>query len=299
MPDFRTGAESAEASAEAARFAGAVDFLRLKDRETAFLRFVTEKDSLIDITMHPATPTKKNPPAGFKGTWPPKMSAVCQNDSAFRLPGPEGPRTGEYEPGMGHCYIHEHMAGLKNDWGQPLSRPVAMVWGLAVLREEVIGSDGRPSGFTDKTEEWTDKDGKKHALPAIRFVQQRWGNFYSAVAAAAYISGTICDRDFKVTRSGNDYTISAVAQTPDHAPGSPSWARYDQAMELRGISLGARVAEQASPEYYARFFIPDAEGGAEEAPDAAPPTDAEQAEIEAQVAALRERLGSRAPVTSS
>jgi hypothetical protein len=259
MPEFRRGAEEAEAAHEAAKGAGRAQFITIADKETVIFRLLTEIDQWIDCEVHMGVPTKKAP-EGFKGQWPQAMSAVCQNDVMFRTMkdgDSPGRPTGAYEPGYGDCYIHEHMADVMGKFGRPVSKTSPTVWALCVVREAVRNPETKKiTGFQDKMEEWTDDKGVKHRIPVVRILSQRFGNFFGAIKQSAYIEERVCHRDFYAKRDGNDYEITGLTPTPDHEPGTPSWKLYDQTLELTGFSLEKTIIEQSSPEYYARFFDP-------------------------------------------
>jgi hypothetical protein len=298
MPDFRKGAAEAEAAAAASSFAGRVDYLSLKDGDRVFYRMLTDIGDWITMDVHIAVPTKAAP-KDYKGRWPKAMSFVCANDVTFRLRNPDG-SLGDYEPGYGHCYVHEHMAGEKDQYGKSRSATSSQVYALCVLREPVMNS-GRISGFRDKTEDWKDKDDKTHKVPAIRLITQKWSNFFGPMNNAAYVSGTVCDRDFMVERKANDYDVTAMGNaTEDHQPGTASWTLYEETLKLRNISLEDIVVEQSSPERYGRFLDPavevkdrskkDGKDGGEEEAAPSPQAEAEQAVTEDAIEALRADL---------
>jgi hypothetical protein len=265
MPQFRKGAESAEESHEAAKSGGRAQYLSITEnaKQPTFIRLLSGLDEWIDCEVHMGVPTKAAP-KDYSGNWPQNMSAVCQNDAMFRemlsTDRPNRP-TGDYEPGYGHCYIHEHMAEVMGKFGRPVSKTSPTVWALCIIREPVrgpsdSGRSGKIIGFQDKMEDWADDSGTKHNIPAIRIVSQRYGNFFGAIKQSAYIDEEVRHRDFMIERDGNDYEITPLTPTPDHAPGTASWKLYTDALALTGISLEETIVRQSSPEYYARFFDP-------------------------------------------
>ena len=263
MPDFskNKGAEVAEAAAKGGR--EGVEYFSVKEGDTRFVRPLTDKDELITVQVHMGVPTKKNDKAT---NWPKMMSAVCQNDQAFiagyrnaagePCAADDQGATAVYEDGYGHCYIHENMAEVQGKFGGSIAKTRPQVWGLFALREPVM--DGtKVKGFRDVMEKFTDADGVVHSIPKIVVVSQSWSNFWGAFASSAFMSGTICDMDFSVSRTGQaDYTIAPGRATPDHAPGTESWSAYTRALELRGLSVEKVVTDQSSPKYYGRFFDP-------------------------------------------
>lgn len=254
MPTLTRGAQEAEQIAKAATsFSGRVEYVRLKDQEEAFLRMLTDREEWATLDVHMGVPTKEAP-KGFKGSWPEKMSAVCQNDKTFRLRNPDG-SLGDYEPGYGHCYIHENMGHVMGQFKKPVSQASPVIFALCVLREPVRDGD-KLIGFRDKTEEWEDKDNKKHTVPAIRTISQKWSNFFGPMNATAVMTGTVCGSDYYIKRDGNDYNIVPLPEVPGHKPGTDSWKVYEESMKLRNISFEDLILNQASPEYYGRFFDP-------------------------------------------
>ena len=270
MPQYSKGMESAEAAAKSA--GGRADWFSLKSGDKCYVRPLTDRDDIIVIDVHMGVPTKPAPKGAKSEKWPAQMSAVCQNASAFRvhLDGVpvEPPR---YEEGYGHCYIHEHMQDVLGKFKKSVAIPTSQAWGLFVMREPIMDG-GRLKGFRDITEEYKDKEGTTHRIPKIVIASQSYTNFWAAFKAAAYMTGTMCDRDFSVERVDNDYVISAGRETPDLHPGTEGWKAYTDALELKDLSVENVIADQSSPEYYGRFFDPswkEDEAEAEEAAQAA------------------------------
>lgn len=258
MPTFAKGAETAEAQAKAASGTRA-DFLSIKPgAQPVVLRPLSDLDEIITIDVHMGVPTKKAPKNVKEDKWPGQMSAVCQNAVAFQLTDGDGSPTGEYEEGYGHCYIHEHMQDVLGKFKTSVAVPRVQSWGLFVLREAVRDSgSNKITGFRDVLEDFKDKEGKAHKIPKIVIASQSWSNFWAQFAAAAYMTDTICDRDFAVAREDNDYTIQPLpAKGPELRPGIPAWQVYLDALALKGLSVEQVITDQSSAEYYGRFFDP-------------------------------------------
>lgn len=270
MPILSTGLDEAEQISEALKKGSAfyrIANLVMKDGDApVILRFYTPHNKVVSFDTHQFIPTKAKP-AGWPGDkYPQSMWAICQNDKAFRLRDSAGNLTDDFDPGYGDCHIHKIMAGEKDKkYGTPLSRPAAQVYGLAVEREAIFDEKtGQPVGFRDKTTEYKDKDGKVWQIPKFVLVSQKYSNFWHPIKATAYLPPhTILDKDFMVTRKGNDYTVTVAMQTPDHQPGTESWKRYDEALALTGFNMEDYLLDHASPDHYKRFFIEgqDPEGG--------------------------------------
>lgn len=304
MPSFSRGDEAAEARASSGGFAGRLRYLSQdvqtgKDNPT-FFRVISEREDLITADIHMGIPTKEKPD-GYTGTWPAKMSAVCPNDKAFAVKDEKEKVIGWEQPDThyGHCYIHEHMGDQLDQFNRPLSRASAVTHGLVVLRDPVRNDKGAVIGFKDKIEEYEDRDGNKHNVPAIRLAAQKWTNFWGPIKAANYISGTFCGRDYMMTKVGTEVTVTPLDPTPEHNPETPSWKDYTDAMDLMRVDVIATLAEQASEEHFARFFDPTkkaperSSGKDKGAPDgSAPPAEADEdpPELQAQIEALRNRV---------
>jgi hypothetical protein len=297
MPNFSRGAAQAEAAAKAAS-SGRADFLSIKQGERVILRPVSDLDDIIPIDIHMGVPTKKAPKGIKEDKWPSQMSAVCRNGDAFKVRNPDGTLADEYESDdqghpYGDCYIHEHMGEVMGKYKQPVSKTKSQTWGLFAVREEVRDSGSKKLvGFRDVTEDWKDEAGKVHKIPKIVIASQSWSNFWAPFNSAGAMTDTICDRDFAVERVENDYIISAGRETPDHHPGTDSWQRYLDAMELKGVSIEAVLLDQSSWKYYGRFFDPNYKDEEEDGDDAGAGEAAEATVSDEEAAALRAKMAS-------
>lgn len=264
-PAFTKGGEAAEEAAKAASGGGfrKTHYLNIDDGEQVFLRYITDSPDWISVKQHNGALTK-NKPAGIEGNWPKQMNAVCRYDPAF---------AGMYSD----CYICD--AKVENGWGK-VSKPQVRVWALAVLREEVIGTQemadageiepdkvGRRIGLRDATREVEIKDGDDNVKtviePALIVVNQPVGNYFGALQSAYNVYGSISDRDFSVQRKGegkdSEYYHHPLDVTPNLKPGTERWARYPAAVEEQGLALEELVAYRASDEYYGDLFDPSKE----------------------------------------
>lgn len=269
MPTITKGAKAAEEISDQIRASKGSfwrpNFLYLKSG-TYIIRPLTDIDNLIIADLHQFIPTKPKPD-GYAGKWLETMWAVCQLDLMFRLRDERGNPTDAFEEGYGNCYIHNTYAGKPGKYKKDQSVPDNQTLALVVEREPVRDPSGDVIAFRDKTEEWKDKDGKIHRIPAFRVVSQKWSNYWAAYAAAAYMAPrTILDKDFIVSRKEgeNDYIITAAPPTPEHKPGTDSWKVYEEALELvGGFDLAEYLLAHATPDHYARWFDPEKtpEGG--------------------------------------
>lgn len=119
-------------------------------------------------------------------------------------------------------------------------------FGLAILREEyMVERDGRAVPvMRDLIEKrsWETSDGEKKESegPVIGVIGQGYKNFWSALAGYFNRYGTICDRDYEITRKGNgtDTTYSiirldAAEDIPDVVDGKTAMAHYKPEKTLK------------------------------------------------------------------
>lgn len=267
-PKFGRGGQAAEAADEAVRKASGkkfhkVPFLAIDDGSYQVLRYITDSPDWLWVKQHTGAPTK-NAPADYTGSWPDAMPATCRYDVAFQ---------GIYSD----CYICD--AKLVNKWKKPCN-PQVRVWAVAVLREEVLGTQEmaaagqiQPSqvgfvvGCRDVYREAPvlDADGKdtgevKQEL-ALVLVNNPVSNYFQGLNAAFNTYGTVCDRDYKVERKGTskdtEYHNISLDKTPNLMPGTEKWAKYDEAVAEQKVDLAVIVGDRASDDFYARFFDPN------------------------------------------
>lgn len=300
-----------------------------------FVRYITDSPDWYYADAHPMVPTKAQQPADWPEgrKFPEAMPAVCRNDKAFE---------GMYDG----CYICD--AKIVNKFNR-VCKPVLRVWAIACLREEVMGTQahvdqglitpdkiGKRVGFKDATREVDvpvlDANGKpvlnaegKQTFEtktdlALIVVNQAMNNYFGGLQSMYGMFGTLCDRDFIIKQIDEgkdvDYQHIQMDQTANLAPGTPAWARYEQAIEEQGLSIPDMLMDRSSDEYYATFFDPNKtaparEGSkttsaatqvAQEAPaaqQAAAPTNEPDADA---LAAMRARLrggGDAAPAAAA
>jgi hypothetical protein len=207
-------------------------FFSLKDGDSAVIRFLTDADPTeledgslaggwITVLQHQNVQTKAAP-AGFQGNWPGHMTAVCRNENLTDW-GIESP--------FADCALC--MSG---------SKQTQRTWALAVLREEVR-EGGRTSGFRDVTREVVVKEGQPPVTePAIVVINLGRRNFFGPISGWYGRNGTILDRDFAVTRTGDglDTLYNPIGLDPI------------------GTADG-RTFDLRDPEFMSRY-LPDVEG---------------------------------------
>jgi hypothetical protein len=246
-PNFRRGAEAAQAASKGGAFAR-TEFFKLEDKGKVFVRFLTDADEWITVDQHQMVPTKPKPDDAEK--WPEKMGAVCRKDEAFEGLYPD-------------CYICDHIVD-----GKKVKRPSGRTWALACIREEVR-EDGKIVGYRDKirTVNRPKKDGKEGETEEVKekdivVVNMAWKNFFSIMKGFAEFYGTVLDRDYLITRSGDDqgttYSIIPMDPIVVDDEGTVLDLRNPQFQDryATDLVLGDVVAERADDEFYARFFDP-------------------------------------------
>lgn len=270
MPNFAKGARAAEQRTEDRK----TEFFRvravfMKDGEGPWaFRFLTELDEMLTADTHSYCDTKPKPKEYTGTSWPEHMPAICQNDDMFRVADADGNPTDVYEGypdrdgTYGNCFIHDRDRGkprggkFKGD----KSTPSNLTYAVAVVREPVPDPvTGRITGYKDAMAEMTLEDGTKRSIPRIVVVPQTWRAFYSGLEASLFDSSAVLGAyDIRVTRKGNDFSFSVSPEDSKLRPGSEPWARYTQALALTGFDLGEHLLEQASPDWYDRWFVPGA-----------------------------------------
>jgi hypothetical protein len=286
--DFASGglqaAEYAKAAAAARRAlygnAYITQFLQ-DDGDNVRVRFLTDEPHLIETLQHGMVKTKpapKDKPAD-RG-WPETLSAVCRHT-------PVGP---DRHPAFPDCYICDNIRDEKGKKSFAGTR----LWGLAVIREPVIGTAemvtagqiqphqvNQEVSYRDKTEEVDELDadnkptGKKVQRKVIVIVNMAQANFWSPLMTNRVFFGTIVDRDYLVVRKGAKKTQKVqyefVALNPVYVkhPESGQVVIFDlrdpklaavyegQGMDL--TKLRKHVARLASKKFYDRFFDPRVE----------------------------------------
>jgi hypothetical protein len=311
MANFSTDLEEAESRDAASKSFNRINEWQIKDGETHYLRIVVNK--AIPVDVHRFIPTKPKPEDCNWTKWPEVMWGVCPRDKAFRLKDEATEKLLDaYEEGFGDCYIHTAYAGQKGRYGEDRGVPVVVSYGLAAVRKIVLDPvTHKPCGFADETFEFRAPSGDIVTLPRLVIVAQKYGQFWGAVKAAQFMPPyTMCDKDLKITRKDKDLVVTAGDRTPNHQPGTDSWKRYEQAMELLDVSVEKYLLEHATHDHYAKFFIPGESpaggygGGAEDEDEGkkakgGAPTTATHPEVPAEdMDAFRETLTKRAPAST-
>jgi hypothetical protein len=208
-------------------------FFSLKDGDSATIRFLTDADPTeleggglaggwITVFQHQNVQTK-GAPTGFTGNWPGHMTAICRAEDLTDW--------GINSP-FADCALC--MSGVKTS---------ARIWALAVLREEVR-EGGRTIGFKDVTREVIVKEGQPPVTePAIVVINLGRRNFFGPISGWYGRNGTILDRDFAVTRTGDglDTLYNPIGLDPI------------------AVDESGRTFDLRDPEFMSRY-LPDVEG---------------------------------------
>lgn len=305
-------------------------YLTLKPDESVFLRLIDDGDEWISIEQHNFIKTK-GAPKDWKSdsgkSWPASMNAVCRyarNRETNEYIFPEFAEDG--------CFICDNMTNEKGN----KERPKWRLWVRAVVREEVFGTQamadeghitskqiGQFVGFRDKMIE-VEEDGDKKLVPEVVILNYGM-NFFESFLNYFESEGTVLDRDFKVTRTGEklETKYGVVAATPMESylrDDEGEWVRDPETQdrvkvryslageenaELRAkytaeCDLEKVITDHASDDHYATFFdttkeIPqrkkssDKEDGAEDE-DATETTDTTVEVEHDRITALRKRM---------
>jgi hypothetical protein len=306
-PSFTTGGDAAQAEAEANRPSGGgarpYGYLKAGGKGSVqYLRYLTDDPDWIQVKVHSSVPTK-DAPADAKN-WPSSMSAVCRMQSAFA--------------GMYHsCWNCDHPK--KNTFGGDAAKTTLRVYALAVLREEVYGtqemvdagqilSNGKPMtadqigrrvGLVDKKRKVKDVDGQGKAteneieIPDLVLICRSMNNHFGSLHSIYGIYGSIVDRDMAIKQEGEgkDVQYNHIALEPSALrPGSDGWKRYTDVLDRFGVSLPAIVADQASDDYYNRFFVTDGSAPVSTTKAESAQSDDAGEDSAARLAAMRDRI---------
>ena len=285
-----------------------LSYFSLGDGETKILRFLTDADDIITTKFY--------------------EFVVDANDKfqTFVM----APDLYADDPNWhGEDWVVKYGGKVRNYGTKQLEDPKAKerTVAIAVEREEVaVEVNGKKVLKTqDKVVEIEieDKDGKKRTHLARNFflVKQAGGNFWNTLVGYYHEFGSLCDRDYKITRAGNDkntsYRIIPKSEDPDFDL-KELQARYgygtgkdvdgnDIAEEERYLyvtqTLQEWVENAASEERIKAALLgtmaantaetrpaPSWAGGEPDEPQGEAPVAAAPAEASSDMAALRERL---------
>lgn len=267
---FKTGVSNAQT--ERFQAGDRIPVFTLKAEELTYVQFFTEMDELISPTVHPAVPTKPAPPDA-KGNWPTSMSAVCRNTiMQDGLPLYDTP-----------CWICEHLVPIDKRF-----RPRKRTFGLGLIRSQIIGDGtpalggpekkGQPVGFGISKVEVPKRDPSGNPTTEtelrdrIEYFAMGWQNFWQAVDGAAHVleSRSITKMIFAVRRTGSGldtvYNVVPVREASKDLSDPEVAAAYGIEITVNPdrsltkhypphLDIAQIILNQASDEYYERFFI--------------------------------------------
>lgn len=234
---FRRGGAAAEQAVreQQARAAGGrTSWFGLSDGESAVLRMLDDSNDWIYIAQHLHVPTRQDTaPGPHASSLPRYASAVCRADPAFT-------EVGAYDD----CALC--LRGYQ---------PSIRVWARAIVRQQADGE------WVDKIVDYPELDpdtgeptGTWLARPEITVLNLAWGNFFTYLQDYYQVLGTVCDRDFHITRHGSDkstdYAISACDPIEGHDLREPG---LREGYELVAADREQLIVDQSSDDYYARF----------------------------------------------
>lgn len=271
MANFRKGGKQAEEIANQQKMVfSKVNWLDLSDKESVVLRLLDDSDDWLYVMQHNFVPTKGAPEGASseeRSKFPARMSGVCRMDEGF-----QDPDTKEWQ--FPDCFICDHM---KKDDGKKYPRSLRL-WARAVERDPVIGTQehvdagqikenrvGHVVGYTDKLVEVPILDDDKKPTGKVtvqrKIIVLRFGmqNFFGALQGAYDVYGTVLDRDYKVTRKNSgketEYSIIPLNPTANFDLRDPKIKeKYEQYCTDAGVDVPATIENQASDEFYERFF---------------------------------------------
>jgi hypothetical protein len=254
------GAEALKAAAESSNvsFRKIHRFGPLKDGESLTLRFITPIGRMPVVRFHNFVPIPKQKiPEGSNLT---TMGAVCRYDRAFTLP--DGTRA------FSDCWICDNK--IQNAQGKVIKATPKMT-ALACLRREFKREDGTVyMGDHPRTVKIKGPDGQEREEQerSLIVVSMPPNNFWDNVMPYGQRTGTLSDRDFDVTRSGEGIATKYIfiahpedteLRPDDERPaarGEIRWANYVEAAKNQGLDVDRFIVNQANDEFYARFFDP-------------------------------------------
>lgn len=163
---------------------------------------------------------------------------------------------------------------INNQLTDPQKRELTV--GLAVLRgEEAVALDGRTVQRPCDTSEEIEIQDKKYQSRFYGIVKQSYRNFWGPIVGYYGRYGTICDRDYEITRSGSStdttYTIIPCDPVDDLRDAEAVQARYGYGKKQNAddpnrflycpMTLNEWIKDQASQSRAERLLVKKTEGG--------------------------------------
>lgn len=220
-----------------------------KNGDSVRLRFITALDDLPTVAQHEFAPTKKGPSSATN--WPETMSATCRMARAF-------------QGGYPDCYLCDNPPPSKWDVAKTV-KAVDKTWALACLRK----LDEKTGVVRDVARKVVVNDDKGEPVEklerALIVVCMKPSNFWKNLLVQATHLGSLCDRDFTITRVGESKKTEYVPMYEDKDtvlnPANPDgdgkkikWSNYLTDATDQELHLDTLIASSATDEYYARFY---------------------------------------------
>lgn len=216
---FRKGIEPLKEATNTGGDFQKTEYIRWKGGESKVIRFLTDGEDLITVSLH----TAKTADGKFR-------QFVCRK---------------EVEPGA-RCVLCESDI-KKQDRG----------YGIAVLRVQVKDDDGKLVGVQDAVVE-EQSDGKVAKRPIVGIVSQAPSNFWFYFYSRFEKYGTITDRDWEITRWGDDKNTKYTADPLEPVEIKNFEERYKNYMP----DLEEHLARLGAAEYYSRHLDGESSSGA-------------------------------------
>lgn len=174
-----------------------LSYFILGDGDTKIVRFLTEANEVVEVKFHEFIKDKNGKFQNF-------VYAPDYHNGGEDWVAKYGGKTTDYTT------------------KEPIeSKPRLRLVGIAVEREEVqVEENGRKVIKTqDKLTQFEGRDGKTYTARNFMVVKQ-YGKFWTQLGNYEEEFGTICDRDYKITRTGtgNEMVYSIIPKSPD-----PNW----------------------------------------------------------------------------
>lgn len=215
-------------------YSGRLGYFNLKADDSLIVRFLTDLPEVLTVDFYEFIKDNKDKPQNF----------IVRPDLL------EDPEAEDYVLNYGG----QQQDYATKELGEPT--PKRRTVGIAVVRKEIVreGNNGRPQ--MDYTDEWTEVELKSGKFEARKFIiiKQAYKNFWSPLRVLYDEYGTICDRDYKITRVGKktDTNYSIIPKRED-----PDWdmaTSYPELLARYGYGTGTNVeGKEITPESEDRF----------------------------------------------
>lgn len=208
---LRKGTEELDKSVERSKKRSSGDFERVplnffkwEDKETKFVRFLTDADDVYILWTHEYVACHDNRHRTF----------ICRKE--------EGEQ----------CELCDNNVKRRE-----------LGYGVAVLREEVR-EEGKVKGYKDYIEEFEDEDGNPGVRPYVGIVRQAPGNFWTYIQGVFERRGSLRDYDLEITRKGAQMDTIYMVFNCDPVEIPEMDKRYEKYTPDLGAILEAQVSAE-------------------------------------------------------